>query len=292
MAAEHEGRRAGRRGDLPAALPRAGAHARARADARRRLRSPVNGAATHCVVRARSSVRERTSRAARRRAEQGLARRAAARDAARGRLPAAPRHPRARRAGPGQRHRVLLPAPARHRDLRRLRPARRRHHRPRPAARQRRAAADEILPLGFGPRRSGSPLARGGPSDGRRLGGQARSPRRTRAARALPRRARRRGRAWSSSTARSRPRSGSASPTRSPTWSRPGTTLRQAGLRDHRRADPRSPRPCWSAATGAPEARRRGPAACAGCRACIMARRVRPRWTTTSRPSSSRRRSR
>ena len=44
---------------------------------------------------------------------------------------------------PRQRHRVLLPAAARHRDLRRLGRARRRHHRARPAARQRRAGGGD-----------------------------------------------------------------------------------------------------------------------------------------------------
>ena len=55
--------------------------------------------------------------------------------------------PRTGPGRPGQRGRVLLPPPARHRGLRRLRPARRRHHRPRPAARLRR-------------RRRGDPAAR------------------------------------------------------------------------------------------------------------------------------------
>ena len=47
MAAEHEGPRAGGRGDQPAALPRPGADARLRTDHRRRLRPPVSAAMSH-----------------------------------------------------------------------------------------------------------------------------------------------------------------------------------------------------------------------------------------------------
>ena len=125
MAAEHEGGPR-RRGDRPAALPRAGPDGGLRPDPRRRLSATVTGC-------------RRPTACSDRRPQQGLARGAGQRDAARGRLPAALRPARAGAAGPRQRHRVLLPATARHRGVRRVRTARRRHHRPRPAPGQRRA---------------------------------------------------------------------------------------------------------------------------------------------------------
>ena len=88
MAAEHEGARADRRGDLPAALPRAGADARGRTGARGRVPTSVGRSA---VVRHVPS--SRSPDAAHRRAQQGHPVRPAAADAARGRLPPAHRRP-------------------------------------------------------------------------------------------------------------------------------------------------------------------------------------------------------
>ena len=86
------------------------------------------------------------------------------RHAARGRLPPAQRHQGAHAHRRRERRRVLLPAPARHRAVRRRGHARRRHHRPRPAARlrrqgrggARRSASAAAVPL----RRPARPLHR------------------------------------------------------------------------------------------------------------------------------------
>ena len=88
MAAEHESKRARCRGAQPAALPRAGDDARLRPDPRRRLRASVADpphASVHLLCT------EGFPNAQDRRSQQGLARRRLRGDAARGRLPAAPR---------------------------------------------------------------------------------------------------------------------------------------------------------------------------------------------------------
>ena len=150
MAAEHEGKERDGRGDLPAALPRAGADDRPRAHPRRRLRPPVSRPMQRRHDTCRIAVPNKGSlseAAAEMLREAGYRQR---RDSTRA---------RARR--PGQRRRVLLPAPARHRDLRRRGHARRRHHRPRPAARLRRQAEEVHARSASAARPSASPAPPG-----------------------------------------------------------------------------------------------------------------------------------
>ena len=124
MAAEHESADRTAEEISAAALPPAGAHARPRP-------RPSTTSTATCDQRESSMLRVAVP-------NKGVPVRGGRRDAARGRLPAAPRQPRAGAPRPRERRRVLLPAPARHRGLRRRRHARRRHHRARPAARLRR----------------------------------------------------------------------------------------------------------------------------------------------------------
>ena len=145
---------------------------------------------------------------------------------------------RAGAARPGQRRRVLLPA-ARATSRPTSAPASSTSASPgatccSTAARRPRRSSSSASAS----RRSGSPRRPGSAADGRRLRRQAGRHVVRRSARELLRRARRRRPRWSGWTARSRPRSASASPTWSPTWSSTGTTLRQAGPRGLRRADP------------------------------------------------------
>ena len=107
-------------------------------------------------------------------------------------------------ARPRQRRGVLLPAPARHRAVRRRGHPRRRHHRPRPAARLRAPRPRRSLPLGFGA--VAVPLR--GPAGHARLARRPRpasgSRRRTSASYAVTWRSAASRPRWSGSTARSR----------------------------------------------------------------------------------------
>ena len=146
MAAEHEGPERDGRGDLPAALPRPGADAGPRPHA-----STTSTLISDTIPSPTPSTDRSPSRhAAHRRAQQGLAGRAGCRDAARVRLPAAHRRPRAGAARPRQRRRVLLPAPARHRRLRRLRASSTSASPGATCCSTAAPPAEEVLPLGFG----------------------------------------------------------------------------------------------------------------------------------------------
>ena len=205
MAAEHESRRADGRGDQPAALPPAGAHARPRPRPRRRLRSPVTHAPSHVDRLPREDCR-----AAHRRAEQGIPGRAGRRACC---------------ASAGYRQRrdsreLVLADPENDAEFFFLRPRdiavyvgaghpRRRDHRARPAARLAARGRRDRRARASASRRSGSP-ARPGAVD--RLADLAGTPDRDELrgpGRAVPRRARRRGRRSSGSTAPSRPPCGS-----------------------------------------------------------------------------------
>ena len=231
--------------------------------------------------------------------EQGHAVRVRRRDAARGRVRDPSRPQGAHRQRPAQRRRVLLPAPARHRDLRRLRRARRRHHRPRPAARLAldggRGRRARLRRLDLPVRRADRALHRARATS--RASGSRRAT--TALVDRLPRRARASRRPWCASTARSSPRSGSASRMPWPTSSRPARPCAKQGLeifgpvilestgRAHRRDAPTCP------------GSRRCAAACRGSwsptSTCSWTTTCRPSWSTRPRGSpraSSRRRSR
>ena len=113
------GRRARRRGDLPAALPPAGP------DVARLCGLTLTTSTATCEHPARpaSEPPDRPPRTTVLRIavpNKGSLSEPARRDAPRGGLPPAPRHPRARARRPGERRRVLLPAPAGHRRVRRV----------------------------------------------------------------------------------------------------------------------------------------------------------------------------